>query len=69
MGINYCFLENITSKMYLSNWFNVIGFMDEIIFWMKHVGFKFIDEFSWIAYEIRNAILFLIGKNILHCVF
>ena len=56
--------------MYLSNWFNVIGFMDEIIFSMKQVGFKFIDEFSWITHEIRNAILFiLMGKNILHCVF
>ena len=50
-------------ETYLNNWFDIIGFMDEFLFVMKQMGFKFIDSFIWITQKIKNGALFWMGKS------
>ena len=66
---DYRFLENNVDETYLSNWFNVIGYMDNFLFWTKQIGFRFIDTLSWITHSVKNGLFSLLGKILSVCVF
>ena len=66
---DYRFLENNVDETYLSNWFNVIGYMDNFLFWTKQIGIRFIDTLSWITHSVKNGLFSLLGKILSVCVF
>ena len=59
---DYRFLDNNVDETYLSNWFNVIGYMDNFLFWTKQIGIRFIDTLSWITHCVKNGLFSLLGK-------
>ena len=68
-NIDFRFLENNVDETYLSNWFNVIGYMDNFLFWTKQIGIRFIDTLSWITHSVKNGLFSLLGKILSVCVF
>jgi hypothetical protein len=43
---------------------NVIGLMDDLLFWMKQYGFKFIETVSWNIQTMQKGAMFWSGKMI-----
>ena len=66
---DYRSLENNVDETYLSNWFNVIGYLDNFLFWTKQIGIRFIDTLSWITHSVKNGLFSLLGKILSVCVF
>ena len=62
--LNCYLIENNASQTYLNALGNVIGLLDDLLFWMKQYGFKFIESVSWSMQTMQKGAMFWSGKMI-----
>lgn len=60
----YILIEDTSSQYVLIDWYNVIGFMDNVLFWLKQLGIICIETISQIAQSVQKRAMFWIGKMI-----
>ena len=60
----YILIEDTSSQYFLIDWYNVIGFMDNVLFWLKQLGIICIETISQIAQSVQKRAMFWIGKMI-----
>ena len=60
----YILIEDTSSQYVLIDWYNVIGFMDNVLFWLKQLGIICIETISKIAQSVQKRAMFWIGKMI-----